>query len=66
MPVAGAVLGEHPADGEAEAAVAGAGYEEEEHRLGMGLIGQDGGEVDGGVVIDGDVQILVARPLWSA
>ena len=61
MAVAGAVIGEHAADGEAEACVVSAGHEEEADGRAVALIGQDGGEADAGVVIDGDVEILVAR-----
>ena len=57
MPVAGAVVGEHAADGEAEA---GASHEEKAHGGAMGLVGQDGGESDPALVVDGDVERLAA------
>ncbi len=58
--VAGAVIGKDAADGDAEAGVKGAGHEEEEDGGAMTLIGEDGGEGDAGMVIDGDVQVLPA------
>ena len=50
VPVAGAIVGEHAADGEAEACVVGASQEEEEDRRAVGLVGQDGGEGEAAVV----------------
>ena len=38
----------------------GAGHEEKAHGRAVALIGQDGGEADARVVVDGDVQILLA------
>src|SRR5580658_6041036 len=58
--VAGSVIGEHAPDGEAEAGQVGARHQEEPDGRQVVLIGQDGGEGDSGVVVDGDVQILVS------
>jgi len=58
--IAGAVVGEDAADREAEAGVVGAGHVEEAYGRGMLLVGQDGGEGDPGVVVDGDVEVLVS------
>src|ERR1035437_5891303 len=58
--IAGAVIAVDAANGDAEAAEVGAGHEEETDRRLMALIGQDGREADARVVVDGDVQILVA------
>ena len=60
VPITGAVVGEDALDGDGEARVEGSGHEEEEQGGAVLLIGQDGGEGDPGVVVDGDVQILVA------
>ena len=58
--VAGSVVGEYAADGEAEAGEVGSAHVEEELCRGAGLIRQDGGEADAAVVVDGDVHVLVA------
>ncbi len=58
--IAGAVVGEHAADSDAEARVMGPGHEEEAHGRVVRLIGQDGGEGDAAVIVDGNVQVLVA------
>lgn len=56
--IAGAVVGEYAADGEAEAGIVGAGHEEEADGRLVCLIGQDSGEADARVIVDGDMQIL--------
>src|ERR1017187_10129412 len=58
--IAGAIIAVDAADGDAEAAEVGAGHEKEADRRSMALIGQDGREADARVVVDGDVQILIA------
>jgi len=58
--VAGPIVGEDAADGESEAGVEGTSHEEEEKGRLVGLVGQDGGEADAAVIVDGDVQILVS------
>ena len=58
--VAGAVISETQLDRDAEASIVGPGHEEEAYGRVVRLIGQDGGEGDAGVIVDGDVQILVA------
>src|SRR5258708_14161688 len=58
--VAGPIGGEDAADGESEAGVEGTSHEEEEKGRLVGLVGQDGGEADAAVIVDGDVQILVS------
>ena len=58
--VAASVIGEQAADGDAETGVVSSRHEEEAYGGAMGLIGQDGGEADAGVVVDSDVQILPA------
>src|SRR5260370_32441411 len=58
--VAGPIVGEDAADGESEAGGEGTSHEEEEKGRLVGLVGQDGGEADAAVVVDGDVQILVS------
>ena len=60
--VAGAVVREHPSDGDAEAGVVGTSHEEEAHGRVVRLIGQDGREGDTAVIVDGHVQILVTGP----
>ncbi len=57
---AGAVVGEDASAGEAEAGEVSPGHVEEAPGGGMLLAGQDGGEGEPAVVIDGDVQVLVA------
>ena len=58
--IAGAVVGEHMGDGDAETGVIIDGsLQESGGRRGF-LIGQDLGEGDAGVVVDGDVHILPA------
>ncbi len=64
--VAGAVVGEDAADAEAEAGEVSAGHVEEALGGGAGLVGQDGGEGEPGVVVDGDVEELVACAATSA
>jgi len=59
--VAGAVVGEDAADGEAEAGEVGSAHVEEALGRGAGLVGQDGREADPAVIVDGDVQVLVTR-----
>jgi hypothetical protein len=56
--VAGAVVGEDSLDGEAELGVVGFGHEEEAQDGCVGLVGQDGGEGDAAMVVDGAVEIL--------
>lgn len=61
MAIAGTVVGEYAADREAEAGVKGPGHEKEAYSRLVGLVGQDGGEADARVVVDGDVQVLPAH-----
>lgn len=58
--ITGAVVGQHSSHGEAEASVVSSAHEEEAHGRAMTLIRQESGEGDAAVVVDGDVQILVA------
>ncbi len=58
--VAGAVVCEHAFDRDAEAGEVGSGHVEEPDCRAVLLIGQDGGEADAAVIVDGDVEILVA------
>jgi len=58
--IAGAVVGERAAAGEAEAREVGAGHVEEKDRGGVFLVGQDGGERQPAVIVDRDVEVLVA------
>jgi hypothetical protein len=60
VPVAGTIIGEHASYRDAEAGVVSPGHEEEAHGRLVGLIGQDGGVTDPGVVVDGDVDVLPA------
>ena len=60
IPVTGSVVCEHAATGDAEAAEVCARQVEEELGGGAGLIGQDGGEGDAGVIVHSDVEVLVA------
>ena len=57
--VAGIVVGEHAAAGDAKAREVGARHVEEQDKGSVGLVGQDGGEGDATVVIDGDMQVLI-------
>ncbi len=56
----GVVVGEDAADGEAEARKPASGHVEEAGGRGVGLVGQDGGVGQAGLVVDDDVQVLVA------
>src|ERR1035437_5447837 len=58
--IAGTVIAVDAAEGDAEAIEVGAGHEEEADRRLVALIGQDGGEADARVVVDSNVQVLVA------
>jgi len=58
--VAGAVVGKDATDREAEAWEVSACSVEEELCRGAGLVGQDGGEANAAVVVDGDMQVLIA------
>jgi len=62
LAIAGAVIGEHAADGDGEAGVIGPGHEEEQNRGAVGLVRHQGGEADAGVIVDGDVQVFPAGP----
>jgi hypothetical protein len=57
--ITGSVVCRHASAGESEAGGVGAGHVEEALRRRAGLVGQDGGEVEATVVVDGDVQELV-------
>jgi hypothetical protein len=57
--IAGSVVGERAADGEAEARVVGAGYVEEADCRTVLLVVQDGGEADAGAIVDGHIEVLV-------
>ncbi len=56
--VTGAVVGEEASDAYAERAIVGHGGVEELHGRAAALIGQDLGEGDAGMVVDGDVDEL--------
>src|SRR5260370_7809464 len=58
--VAGPIVGEDAADGERGGGVEVTSHEEEKKGRLVGLVGQDGGEADAAVIVDGDVQILVS------
>ena len=58
--VTGAVVGEQASDAYAERAIVGHGGVEELHGRAAALIGQDLGEGDAGMVVDGDVDELPA------
>jgi len=58
--VAGTAVGQNALDREAESGVESSCHEEKEHGRLVVLVGQDGGETDAAVVIDGNVQIFVA------
>ena len=58
--VTGAVVGEEASDAYAERAIVGHGGVEELHGRAAALIGQDLGEGDAGMVVDGDVDELPA------
>jgi hypothetical protein len=64
--IAGAIIGEHLADGDAEAAVIGQGGGEEGSGRGRLLIGQDLGEGDAGVIVDGDMDEVPAQAAGTA
>src|ERR1700693_3614616 len=64
--IAGAVVGEQAADGDAELGVEGDGGAQEcDGSFGL-LVGQHAGEGEAGVVVDGDMQSLPARELRAA
>ena len=58
--VAGTAVGQNALDREAESGVESSCHEEKEHGRLVVLVGQDGGEADAAVIVDGDVQIFVA------
>ena len=64
--IAGAVVGEQAADGDAMPGIEGnGGAQEDDGRFGL-LVGQHAGEGEAGVIVDGDVQSLPAGELRAA
>lgn len=64
--VAAAVVGHDPADGNAERSIVFEGGAQESQSGAMRLIGQQAGESDAGVIVDGDVEILPAGTRTAA
>jgi hypothetical protein len=58
--IAGAVVGEHGADADAELSIPGECGLEESGGRGSLFVGQDVGEGDAGVIVDGDMHVLPA------
>jgi len=64
--VAVAVIGEQPADANAQSGVIGHGSVKKSNCRSSGEIGQDLGEGDTGVIVNGDVEILPPTMMFSA